>query len=129
MIAPQGRRKLERYLTEMLSPEGNATLSSRMRLLIDDLRAEWAELDRRIDAFDSEFLALARADAAGAAAHDEPRHWRAQRHGADRRDRQWRDLREGTRSRGLARAGAAPSHDRRQAASARDQQTWQQVFA
>ncbi len=64
MIAPQGRRKLERYLTEMLSPEGNATLSSRMRLLIDDLRAEWAELDRRIDAFDSEFLALARADAA-----------------------------------------------------------------
>jgi transposase len=64
MIAPQGRHKLERYLAEMLSSEGDATLSPRMRLLIDDLRAEWAELDRRIDAFDSEFLALAREDAA-----------------------------------------------------------------
>ena len=64
MIAAQGRRKLERYLVEILSSEGDATLSPRMRLLVDDLRAEWVELDRRIDAFDSEFLVLAREDAA-----------------------------------------------------------------
>jgi transposase len=64
MVAPQGRRKLERYLAEMASSEDDATLSPRMRLLIGDLRAEWAELDRRIDAFDGEFLALAREDAA-----------------------------------------------------------------
>ena len=64
MIAPQGRRKLERYLIEMQSSEGDTTLSTRIRRLIDDWRAEWAEMDRRIDAFDSEFLTLAREDAA-----------------------------------------------------------------
>src|SRR6201981_2172821 len=64
MVAPQGRRKLERYLAEMASSEDDATLSPRMRRLIGDLRVEWAELDRRIDAFDGEFLALAREDAA-----------------------------------------------------------------
>jgi transposase len=129
MIAPQGRHKLERYLAEMLSSEGDATLSPRTRSLIDDLRAEWAELDRRIDAFDSEFLALAREDAAARRLTTSPGIGVLQRHGADRCDRQRRDLREGARPRGLAWAGAAPGHDGRQAATARDQQTWQQVFA
>jgi len=38
-------------------------LSPRMHLLIDDMRAQWRELDRRIAAFDAEFVALARKDA------------------------------------------------------------------
>ena len=38
-------------------------LSLRIRRLIDDMRAEWHELDRRIAAFDDEFSALARSDA------------------------------------------------------------------
>ena len=39
------------------------SLSPRTRQLIDDMRAEWAELDRRIAAFDNEFAARARTDA------------------------------------------------------------------
>lgn len=60
---PQGRRRLEQYLTTMPDPASDASLTSRMRRLIDDMRAEWLELDRRIDAFDSEFTARARSDA------------------------------------------------------------------
>ena len=45
---------------------GNArpSLSPRMRQLIEDMRAEWRELDRRIAAFDNEFAAQARNDPA-----------------------------------------------------------------
>ena len=35
-----------------------------MRRLIEDMRAEWRELDRRIAAFDNEFAAHARSDPA-----------------------------------------------------------------
>jgi transposase len=37
-------------------------LSPRTELLVEDLRAEWRELDRRILAFDDEFAAQARTD-------------------------------------------------------------------
>ncbi len=59
--APQGRRKLEQHLVAMLDDDD--ALSPRMRQLIDDMRAEWLELDRRIAAFDNEFAARARSDA------------------------------------------------------------------
>jgi transposase len=62
MTVAQGRRKLEQYLAAML--DGNSdTLSTRMRRLIADMRAEWLELDQRIAAFDNEFAARARSDA------------------------------------------------------------------
>ena len=35
-----------------------------MRTLIDDMRTEWHELDRRIEAFDDEFAKCARQDEA-----------------------------------------------------------------
>ena len=60
---PQGRRRLEQYLATMLDPEGEASLSPRMHRLIEDMRAEWLELDRRIATFDNEFAACARNDA------------------------------------------------------------------
>jgi transposase len=60
---PQGRRRLEQYLTTMSDPEGEASLSPRMHRLIEDMRAEWLELDRRIATFDNEFAACARNDA------------------------------------------------------------------
>ncbi len=47
----------------MPAPESDASLRPRVRQLIDDMRAEWRELDRRIAAFDSEFTAHARSDA------------------------------------------------------------------
>ena len=62
IIVPQGRRKLEVHLDALLAAE-QTSLSSRTRLLIEDQRAEWRELDRRISAFDEEFALQARADA------------------------------------------------------------------
>jgi transposase len=63
LVAPQGRRKLEQRLEQWLSEEGLA-LSQRIRSLIEDMRAEWQMLDRRIGAFDDEFAARARSDEA-----------------------------------------------------------------
>jgi transposase len=48
IVAPQGRRKLE---IEGLTP--------RIRVLIEDLRAEWRALDERIAVFDKEFIQMA----------------------------------------------------------------------
>ena len=59
---PRGRRRLEQYLATMSDPEGDASLRPRMHRLIEDMRAEWLELDRRIAAFDNEFAACARND-------------------------------------------------------------------
>jgi transposase len=65
--APKGRRKLEQALIALLD-EGveppALVLSPRIRSLVDDMRAEWAELDRRIAALDDEFAASAKVDAA-----------------------------------------------------------------
>jgi transposase len=61
ITVPQGRRKLEVYL-EILLAEERIPLSPRTRLLVEDQRAEWRELDRRIEAFDDEFAAEARSD-------------------------------------------------------------------
>ena len=63
IVVPQGRRRLEVRLEEVLAPE-QATLSPRTRLLVEDMRAQWCELDRRIPAFDDEFVAHARSDEA-----------------------------------------------------------------
>jgi transposase len=58
---PQGRRKLELHLDTLLAGD-TVPLSARTQLLVDDLRLEWRELDRRIEAFDAEFAAQARTD-------------------------------------------------------------------
>lgn len=63
IVAPKGRKKLDDVLVTFADEEP-ATLSPRLRLLVEDLRAEWRELDRRITAFDAEFVRMAREDAA-----------------------------------------------------------------
>lgn len=60
---PQGRRKLEQHLNAMMASDDDHSLSPRIRRLIDDMRAEWLQLDRRIATFDHEFAAYARSDA------------------------------------------------------------------
>ena len=60
---PQGRRKLELHLGTLLAGK-EVSLSPRTRLLIEDQRAEWRELDRRIEAFDEEFAREAKTDEA-----------------------------------------------------------------
>ena len=63
IIVPQGRRKLELHLEALLAAD-QVSLSPRTRLLVEDLRAEWRALDRRISAFDEEFALQARTDEA-----------------------------------------------------------------
>jgi transposase len=62
IVVAQGRRKLEAALAEF-GDEDDIRLSPRMRLLVEDMRAEWRELDERIAAFDAEFVRMARDDA------------------------------------------------------------------
>src|SRR4030081_868045 len=67
ITVPQGRTKLGRYLAvlvEDIASPGIGALTPRMRSLIEDMRAEWGELDRRIMAFEEEFTAHAREDEA-----------------------------------------------------------------
>jgi transposase len=63
ITVPQGRRKLEQHLTTMPNADTDTSLSARMRQMIEDMRAEWFDLDQRIVAFDNEFAAQARRDA------------------------------------------------------------------
>ena len=60
IVAPKGRRKLEEFLADLMDERGGAELSPRMILLIADARIQWAELDRRIAAFDAEFVQWAK---------------------------------------------------------------------
>lgn len=61
IVAPKGRKRLESQL-EVFADEACAGLSPRIRLLVEDLRAEWRRLDERIASFDAEFVRMARED-------------------------------------------------------------------
>lgn len=56
IIVAKGRRKLEAFLIELVNDRDGMGLSARVIMLIADARAQWAELDRRISAFDAEFI-------------------------------------------------------------------------
>ncbi len=62
IVAPQGRRTLEEQLSTFADEDEIDALSARIRILIEDLRAEWPALDARIAAFDAEFVRMARND-------------------------------------------------------------------
>ena len=55
-MAPQGKRKLEQFLTVLMDEQRGAGLSPRMITRVADARAQWAGLDQRIAAFDTEFI-------------------------------------------------------------------------
>ena len=59
-----GRDKIkllqEEFLADLIDERGGAELSPRMILLVADARKQWAELDRRIAAFDAEFVQWAK---------------------------------------------------------------------
>ena len=59
IAAPQGRRKLEQRLPEILD-DADHGLWPRVRELLAELRAEWQELDRRVPDIDAELLAEAK---------------------------------------------------------------------
>jgi transposase len=64
IAVPQGRRKLELALDELLRGDvaGAGALSPRLRALLRDMRDERGQLDRRIAALDAELTAHARTD-------------------------------------------------------------------
>jgi transposase len=63
ILIAKGRRRLEQVLHELLA-DPDLAISGRMRQLVTDMRAEWAGLDRRIEALNGEFVERARTDAA-----------------------------------------------------------------
>jgi transposase len=63
VIVPQGRAKLRLRVTELLR-HGTGELSSRIKLLIEDMLTRWQGLDERIAVFDAEFTAEAKRDEA-----------------------------------------------------------------
>src|SRR5215207_2059863 len=59
IVIAKGRCRLEQALHELLA-DPDLAISGRMRQLVADMRAEWAALDRRIEALNSEFVERAR---------------------------------------------------------------------
>lgn len=53
ITAPQGRRKFERYLPEILADERNG-LGPRLRRLTEDVREEWRSIHQRIKGYNDE---------------------------------------------------------------------------
>jgi transposase len=123
ITVPQGRRRLEQHLAAMLGGD-EVRLSPRVRLLIEDMRAEWGALDNRIEAFDDEFAAQAKTDGCPPLG-EHPRDRRAERNRPGGSGRQCRHVCAWARPCGLARLGTAPDDDGRQTTSAGDQQTGQ----
>lgn len=60
LVVPQGKRQLEQYLVTMMDEHDGCGLSVRIKTLVADMRTQWRELDRRIAAFDAEFVSWAR---------------------------------------------------------------------
>ena len=114
ITAPQGRRKLERLLPEILAEEGNG-LGTRMRRLIEDMRSEWRDLDERISAFNDELAVRARADDAAHRRTTIPGGRSPHRHGTCGGGRQRPHVLSWPRPRGMGGVGPAPGNDGRQA--------------
>ena len=128
ITVPQGRRKLEQHLAVLLDGE-ELRLSPRVRSLVEDMRAEWGALDRRIEAFDDEFAARAKTDDAARRLATIPGIGVLECDGSGGSCRQCCLVRPWARPRCLARPGAAADDDRRKATADGDQQTWQQILA
>ncbi|MEE4239148.1 MAG: IS110 family transposase [Anderseniella sp.] len=60
IVVPQGKRKLQQYLDDLMQEPEGRNLSARILMLVRDMRTQWLELDRRISAFEDEFVAYAK---------------------------------------------------------------------
>jgi transposase len=129
MVAPQGKRKLEQFLAVLIEEQRGADLSPRMILLVADARVQWAELDRRISAFDAEFVRWVKEDEEAHRLTTIPGVGAIVASALVAARRSGGKLRARARPRRVARPAFPSVHDRRQAEAARDQQTRQQIPA
>ena len=120
----QGRRELQHHLAGM-NAEG--TLSRRMFILIEDMRAQWCELDRRIAELDKGLAGWARNEEAARRLMTIPGIGVLNATALIAAIGRGRELCAWTRLGCLARSGTAAAHDRGQTASGRDQQAGQQI--
>jgi transposase len=128
VIVPQGRARLRVRVNDILR-QGTEALSSRIRLLIEEMLTRWQALDERISTFDSEFATEVEAERGCAPADQHSRDWRPQRNCPRRCRGRCGDLHARSRSRCLARACSSAGDDRRQASPPRYYQTRQQILA
>ena len=107
----QGQRFLRVELPRILATPPDV-LSPRMVRVIEGLASDWHRLDERIEVFSSEIEELAKRDAGCERSDEHPRHRtdHLQRHG--RRDRDWRQLLQGSRLCRMARVGSEANLDR-----------------
>ena len=119
MVAPQGKRKLEQFLAVLMDERGGAGLSPGMVVLVEDARAQWGELVRRIAAFDAlSSFALGEGERRGQSADDDPWLRPDYRIGARCRCRSSGKFRPRSRSRRMAGLGSQAVHYRGQAEAA-----------
>lgn len=62
IIVAQGRRKFEQELVVLIDEKRGSGLGARLVKLVEDMRAQWKELDRRIGEFDAEFATFVKTD-------------------------------------------------------------------
>ena len=129
MVAPQGKRKLEQFLAVLMDEQGGAGLSSRMIVLVADARTQWAELDRRIAAFDGEFVRWVKENEEARRLMTIPGVGAIVASALVAAVGQAESFERGRDLAGVARPGSPSVHDRRQAEAARDQQARQQIPA
>ena len=58
----QRRRKFEREIIVLVDEKRGSGLGARLVTLVEDMRAQWKELDLRIGEFDAEFATFLKAD-------------------------------------------------------------------
>lgn len=126
VILPKRRAPLIKRLDELM--EGDLPISPRALRLLEDLRDEWAELDRRIKAYGDELTLLTRDDEMARRLATVPAQ-RDQRHNASGSCRRRISVLQGARLGRLARADAAAALDPREDKAAGDQQARHQLPA
>jgi transposase len=62
IVIPQGKRKVEQYLLALMEERTGHGLSARIRMLVMEMWTQWRELDRRIAAFETEFVSFVKSN-------------------------------------------------------------------
>ena len=129
IVVPQGKRKLEHYLVMLMGEHQGGALTTRIRMLVADMQAQWRELDRRIAALEAEFTSFAKEDEDARRLTTIPGVGIMNATALIAGHRQGRDFRAWARPGGMARSGSPAMDNRRQAAADGHQQARQQVPA